>query len=170
MNTNKVASPTARLIFGIIFIVLSVFSLFQSLGVMAAFSIASYEEGASSGALGIIVSIMMLVLGIILVSARKNDSKGITITIYIIGILAAVFAFLASAEFTDMSIYAVALLAGTFFSALKLSKTKNIKTNNTVKKEQPSPTDELTKFKKLLDDGVITQEEFDKQKKKILDL
>ena len=33
-----------------------------------------------------------------------------------------------------------------------------------------SDADELAKFKKLLDDGVITQEEFDAKKKKILDL
>ena len=33
-----------------------------------------------------------------------------------------------------------------------------------------SIADEITKFKKLLDDGVITQEEFDKKKKQLLDM
>jgi hypothetical protein len=35
-------------------------------------------------------------------------------------------------------------------------------------KTEPSKSDELTKFKKLLDDGVITQAEFETQKNKIL--
>jgi hypothetical protein len=36
-------------------------------------------------------------------------------------------------------------------------------------KQTISPADELKKFKELLDSGVITQEEFDNQKKKILE-
>ena len=35
---------------------------------------------------------------------------------------------------------------------------------------QHSPADELKKFKELLDCGAITQEEFDKKKKQLLDL
>ena len=34
----------------------------------------------------------------------------------------------------------------------------------------PSVADELLKFKQLLDAGVITQEEFDKKKKELLNL
>lgn len=39
----------------------------------------------------------------------------------------------------------------------------------TVINQQLSAADELAKWKKLLDDGVITQEEYDAKKKKILD-
>ena len=38
------------------------------------------------------------------------------------------------------------------------------------KEAQSSPADELRKWKQLLDDGVITQEEFDAKKKQLLGL
>ena len=41
--------------------------------------------------------------------------------------------------------------------------------NNTLKTSQGN-TDELKKFKDLLDSGVITQEEFDTKKKQLLNL
>ncbi len=43
-------------------------------------------------------------------------------------------------------------------------------TRNTTKSETKSSADELKKFKELLDDGAITQEEYDKKKKQILGL
>ena len=47
---------------------------------------------------------------------------------------------------------------------LQLEQQKEITTKN------PSSADEIAKFKKLLDDGVITQEEFDAKKKQLLGL
>ncbi len=44
---------------------------------------------------------------------------------------------------------------------------KNI---NTIHQEQPQTADELKRFKELLDNGVITQEEFDAKKKQLLGL
>ena len=44
------------------------------------------------------------------------------------------------------------------------------KETNTVSQEQPKTTDELKKYKELLDGGVITQEEFDAKKKQLLGL
>ena len=44
------------------------------------------------------------------------------------------------------------------------------KATNTVSQEQPKATDELIKYKELLDSGVITQEEFDAKKKQLLGL
>ena len=41
-------------------------------------------------------------------------------------------------------------------------------TIKSVDKEKVSIADELNKFKKLLDDGIINQDEFDKQKNKLL--
>jgi predicted Zn-dependent peptidase len=35
---------------------------------------------------------------------------------------------------------------------------------------QSSPADEIRKYKELLDDGVITQEEFEQKKKQLLGL
>lgn len=47
-------------------------------------------------------------------------------------------------------------------------KTENINTENTV--STVSSADELRKFKELLDEGIITQEEFEKKKLQILGL
>ena len=44
------------------------------------------------------------------------------------------------------------------------------KATNTVSQEQPQTTDELKKYKELLDSGIITQEEFDAKKKQLLGL
>ncbi|KHD86340.1 hypothetical protein NG54_03180 [Heyndrickxia ginsengihumi] len=46
------------------------------------------------------------------------------------------------------------------------NKDTNIKPDPT----KPDPTEELRKYKSLLDDGIITQEEFDAKKKQLLDL
>jgi hypothetical protein len=44
------------------------------------------------------------------------------------------------------------------------------KETNTVSQEQPQTTDEIKKYKELLDEGIITQEEFDAKKKQLLGL
>jgi len=46
-------------------------------------------------------------------------------------------------------------------------KPKKVSSNIEIK-QAPSPAEELKKFKELLDSGIITQEEFNKQKEKIL--
>ena len=39
-----------------------------------------------------------------------------------------------------------------------------------VVEQKPSPADEIRKYKGLLDDGIITQEEFEAKKKQLLGL
>lgn len=51
--------------------------------------------------------------------------------------------------------------------ANRQDKKDNIDKSN---KKEVDTVDEIKKYKKLLDDGIITQEEFDKKKKKLLDL
>jgi hypothetical protein len=58
-------------------------------------------------------------------------------------------------------------------SRILMSRQENRKASmtTTIKQEIPkSNADELKKFKELLDSGIITQDEFDEQKKKILNL
>lgn len=50
------------------------------------------------------------------------------------------------------------------------SRRKSLKTANTGASQNISSADEIAKFKKLLDDGVISQEEFDAKKKQLLGL
>lgn len=51
-------------------------------------------------------------------------------------------------------------------SLLKLANNNTFVTNN----KQIDPVEELRKYKNLLDDGIITQEEFEQKKKQFLDL
>lgn len=55
-------------------------------------------------------------------------------------------------------------------SKLLVSRQNKKSDNNKNSKEELDTAEELKKYKKLLDDGIITQEEFDKKKKKLLDL
>lgn len=168
---RSIVSPTIRLIFGIIFIVVAAIALFQSFAVMTAYSIGGYSEGSASGAAGILVSLLMLVLGIIFIATRKNNSKGLKTAIYIIGALSAMMAFGISSAFSDMSIYGILIIAGAILCNLPLS-TETIEDstdhNNEDIEQSVSSADEIIKLKKLLDDGTITQEEFDAKKKQIL--
>ena len=50
------------------------------------------------------------------------------------------------------------------------TKRKNLKSSNSSSSQGVSSADEIAKFKKLLDDGTITQEEFDAKKKQLLGL
>lgn len=47
---------------------------------------------------------------------------------------------------------------------------EELKNNNTTSNNSVSEVDEIRKYKELLDDGIITQEEFDLKKKQLLDL
>lgn len=171
---NKSVNPTVRLVFGIIFIVVAVFALFQSLTVSAAYSLANSEDGTTAGAAGLVFSILMLVIGIIFIAARKNNSRGFKTATYIMCVIGFLLALGAMDEFSDMIIYAILLVAGVFFS----NRTTRIKdSNNNNKPQMPNinssnndSTDEILKFKKLLDEGAITQEEFDAKKKELLNL
>ena len=49
----------------------------------------------------------------------------------------------------------------------KIAKQKETKQKETVEKDN---IEKLKEYKKLLDDGIITQEDFDKKKQQLLDL
>lgn len=51
---------------------------------------------------------------------------------------------------------------------LIMEKIKEYKNNTTKDTDKISEADEIIKFKKLLDDGIITREEFEKKKKQLL--
>ncbi|EQE00563.1 short C-terminal domain protein [Clostridioides difficile CD9] len=77
-------------------------------------------------------------------------------------------------EFSDMIIYAILLVAGVFFSnrttRIKDSTNNNKPQTYNINSSNNDSTDEILKFKKLLDEGAITQEEFDAKKKELLNL
>ena len=51
----------------------------------------------------------------------------------------------------------------------KLKKKSNLDTNQNKETINPLITDEIIKLKKLYDDGILTKEEFEKSKNKIID-
>lgn len=69
--------------------------------------------------------------------------------------------------FLDESCNKIALNIKSYIEDIIANKSNS---QNTIIQQSYSDADELMKFKKLLDDGVITQEEFDAKKKQILGL
>ena len=55
-------------------------------------------------------------------------------------------------------------------ATLVFEKLSTLKENNLNKNTQFLDTDELLKYKKLLDDGIISQEKFNEKKKELLNL
>lgn len=172
------ANKTLRIIFGIISIILGVVVLFQSLAVSAAYSLANDSAGSSAGAAGLIIALLMVVNGIIFLVTSKKISTGIKITGYILGIFSLLLCFSAASNFSDLYIYAVYIICATVFGNWeKKTLVQNDDTSTPDKKSVESVTskktdtaDEIAKYKQLLDDGVITQEEFDAKKKQLLGL
>lgn len=66
---------TAKLIIGIVSIVLTFLIIFQSCA--AGLGEALADEGGSSGAVGSIVAVMMLIAGIVAIAARNSRGGGI---------------------------------------------------------------------------------------------
>lgn len=64
----------------------------------------------------------------------------------------------------------VLILAGIYFYVVTEVKEIRFGAQRATKGSEVSATDELVKYKKLLDDGVITQEEYDIKKKELLGL
>lgn len=94
---------TMKLIVGIISIVLAAFILFQSF--FAGIGDALAEEGGTSGASGILVSILMLISGIVAIAARKSRGAGLATAIFYI--VAGIIAVTASGSFADLVVWGV---------------------------------------------------------------
>ncbi|MBU9695603.1 SHOCT domain-containing protein [Limosilactobacillus portuensis] len=67
-------------------------------------------------------------------------------------------------KFTNLSLDGAKALTNSLNE--QLNRNENTVSQNTV----TSSADEIVKFKKLADDGIITQEEFEAKKKQLLDL
>lgn len=80
-------------------------------------------------------------------------------------------------DFLSGSLYFIiaAVALGALIMEVKKSKkkeeeNKNIQANNVKQMQQSKETIQLKELKELLDSGIITQEEFEAKKKKILDI
>ncbi|MEA4964794.1 MAG: hypothetical protein VB055_03070 [Oscillospiraceae bacterium] len=71
---------TAKLVIGIVSIVLSMFVLFQSCAAGVGNALA--ENGEASGSAGLMVAILMLIAGIVGIATRKSKGGGITTGVF----------------------------------------------------------------------------------------
>lgn len=95
----------AKLVTGILSIVLSVFVLLQSCA--AGVSNALEENGEAGGSAGLIVAICLLTGGIVSIVTRNSSKKGGAIACVIIYFIAAILGFTGAGSYSDLVIWSV---------------------------------------------------------------
>ena len=117
---------TAKLIIGIISIVLSVVVFFQS-SIVGLGEAVFAPEGESSGGFGIVVAILVLIGGIVSISARKSNGGAVfcLIDYFLAGLIGVSF----SANFPDLKIWGglSLIFGGIFLLSLFLGRKTNAK-------------------------------------------
>ena len=68
-----------------------------------------------------------------------------------------------------MAYFLLSPLIGIIIILFSKDKTKNIRLNSNTIHTNYSKADEISKYKKLMDEGEITQKEFEKEKRNILE-
>ena len=68
-----------------------------------------------------------------------------------------------------MAYFLLSPLIGIIIILFSKDKTKNIRLNSNPIHTNYSKADEISKYKKLMDEGEITQKEFEKEKRNILE-
>lgn len=173
-----------RLIAGIILLLLSIFELVESYHVSAYGQMINNISYKSEGGVGLISGSIIFVVSLIFIFTSKSRPKKWVETV--LGLLAAISCIIII--ITDPKLYVDLILYGwanvvIACIALPWSKkgykgmpyiSKNEKNEQKLAESttQVSPTDadEIGKYKKLLDDGAITQEEFEAKKKQLLNI
>lgn len=182
MDKDSKLSPknsTRRLIAGILLIVGAAVLIIQSLGVIVGYSIGGYISGATSGFLGLLLAAAMIIQGIYYIKTKcafKNkDYEWAWFWVY--GILTIIISGAAAPRyFSDLGnvwpiVIIVLWILGYRWGADQKDLIDKKKTDNQpqVQKANKSNTaDEIMKYKRLLDNNAITQEEYDKKKTELL--
>lgn len=103
MNKKNVPS-TGRLVTGIILIVISVFSLFQScsVGILSAFA----GNSSSDAVIGLFTSFVMMIIGIVSVVTRNSKSIKIPLVLAsVLCIYGIIVVYIYAGEFGDLKVY-----------------------------------------------------------------
>ncbi len=123
---KKEISSTGRMVVGIIFIVLSVFTLFQSCA--AGISNVLGDGTGFDGTLGAFSAILMLIIGIVSIVTRKTSNSIVPL---IMGIILVVYgysiAYVYNGTFKDLKIYGMLMMICSlvyFFGFKKLRKNR----------------------------------------------
>lgn len=165
-------NKTRMTVFGILSIVIGAFALMQSMAFAGLMSIASDETSSGQGVLGFIAAALFLTGGIMMLAQRSKTHHHISIWVVMgIGVLLALLA--GTGAFSDMLIYAVVMLGFTLGALLGSGAKKVATATQATTATQPAQPQKdnyqtLLEWKKLLDDGVITQDEYNQKKKELL--
>lgn len=113
---------TWKLVSGILSIILFVIIEFQSCaaGVVNALE----ENGETSGSVGFICGILILVGGIVSIATRKSTGKGGNIALIILFGLAALFGFAGFGNYSDLAIWAGWALINSVLAVVSIVKNK----------------------------------------------
>jgi hypothetical protein len=164
---------TTKLVIGLFSMVFFVIIILQSCATGLVNSLNGDTED-SSGTAGVILAIFMLVAGIVGVVTRKEAKGGKFAGV--LYLLAAIIGFASLGTFTDLVVWSsLSLIFGIIFIFSGILKKKPIPvlvdSSNIINESSSnaSTKQKLVDLKKLLDDGIITEEEYSKQKSKVLD-
>lgn len=175
---------TTKLVMGILSIIFSCFIMFQSCAAGASNALKGSKE--KSGSVGLLVAILLLT-GAIIMIATRNGGKGSSVACVILFLLGAIIGFPNAGTYKDLKIWAVyciVLAMINLISVLTYKEKKSAKkrvneislTQKSITQNQQSmssaknASEELQQYKKMLDDGLITEEDFEVVKKQILDI
>ncbi len=164
---------TTKLVIGIFSMVFFIFILLQSCaaGLLNAMN---GDTSDSSGAAGVFLAIFMLIGGIVGASTRRESKGG-----YYAGafyLIAALIGFSSLGTFSDLVIWSI---ISSIFSIIfigsgimkKKSNTVSVDTSNngSHSKELPQNVQKIIGLKKLYDEGIISELEYNKRKSDLLD-
>ncbi|MFT8491509.1 SHOCT domain-containing protein [Liquorilactobacillus satsumensis] len=166
-----------RIVIGAVQLLLAFITYDEASTASKLFAFANSDSGSFAATSGIIMAFACAVTGIILIVTSKQDQRWVFWTVLIITLIFGFIAIMSSSKyFQDLMIFAwgyIILTAIALFRFSKKSKQQiKAETKSTLNKVSANDdsTDELIKMKKLFDDGVITQEEFEAKKKQLLKL
>lgn len=123
---------TAKLVFGVLSICLTVMVLFQSCAAGAANALASNGEAGGTG--GFVVAILLLAGGIVMIATRKSEKRGGAITALVLYLLAALIGFATAGSYSDLKIWSAFAL---IVAALNIISLVQLKKSGKTEEETP---------------------------------
>lgn len=146
------------------------------------YAFANSDSGSMAASSGIMLAIACAVTGLILIITNKQNKRWIYWTVSILSAVMFLISLMsASKYFGDLPVFAWAYIILSAIALFRFGKQKSVEdsvdatpaqSNNDsdAKEATTDHSDELRNLKKLLDENVITQEEFDAKKKQLLNL
>lgn len=173
-----------RLVAGIILLLLSIFEMVESYHVSAYGQMINNTQFKGEGGLGMIIGAIAFIVALVFVfTSKSRPKKWVEITLAIFIVLGVVFnQMITNNTFIDLPYFGLinVIISCIAFPWSKkgykgmpfISKDEKNEQNDVEPAIQTSSTtaDEIVKYKKLADSGVITQEEFEAKKKQLLNI